>query len=359
MVGFYSDANGTYQPFLFSNGQYVSLPDDPQAGTGPDQGGFATDITPSGQMVGASTDSNNVDHGWLLVDGRFTRLDAPQGANGTDTLGINASGQVAGWYTDANFVRHGFLLSGGQYTTLDDPNAGTGYHQGTLCFGINATAQIVGAYIDANGVRHGFLLSGGQYTTLDDPNGVGWSEADAINDSGQVTGDYADQNGVFHGFVFSGGQYTTVDDPNAAAGGVAFAINNAGQIAGWYIDGKGLYHGYEATPISSPGVPSSPVGQSPAMSTSLLPAAHAIGGAFTPALFGNIHPLASLAPSLNTEARVFVPRSVPDVSSTLVGPGLISITVPQGQTRSTIKLAASADTDVNVLDQLFANFHLP
>jgi probable HAF family extracellular repeat protein len=64
-----------------------------------------------------------------------------------------------GLYTDANNVNHGFVLLQGQYTTLDDPNAGTGAFHGTLAFGINASGKIVGNYTDANGAIHGFLAT--------------------------------------------------------------------------------------------------------------------------------------------------------------------------------------------------------
>jgi hypothetical protein len=363
VAGSYTDANGVFHGFLLANGQYVTLPDNPQAGTLLDEGTFPISIGPLGQIVGFYVDSNVNFHGFLLVAGHYTTIDAPNGVNNTNAGGINASGQIVGWYSDSNNVFHGFLLSGGQYTALDEPNAGTGAGQGTSCYGINGSGQIVGQYVDTNGVYHGFLLSGGQYTTIDDPNAdpnaVAANRASGINDAGQIVGNYVDANGL-HGYVLSGGQYTTIDDPSAAPeGSLAIGINNSGQIGGIYYDSNGAYHGYVATPIGPPGALSSPVGQSSAMSTSLPAAGHPTGGTLTPALVGKVQLVASPVSFLNAEVRVFVPRSVPAPSGEIAGPGLISITVPQGQIRSAVKAAPSADADIHVLDHLFANFHAP
>jgi uncharacterized membrane protein len=358
VAGSYTDANGVFHGFLLANGQYVTLPDNPQAGTLPNEGTFPIGIAPLGQIVGFYVDSHGIEHGFLLVGGRYTTIDAPNGV-ATSADGINASGQIVGWYGDSNDVFHGFLLSGGQYTPLDEPNAGTGAGQGTFCYGINGSGQIVGQYVDANYNGHGFLLSAGQYTTIDDPNAVAANQARGINDAGQIVGSYTDANGQ-HGYVLSGGQYTTIDDPSpGAADSAASMINNSGQIVGFYDDANEAYHGYEATPIGPPGAPSSPVGQSAAMSTSLPAAGHPNGGTLTPALVGKVQLVASPASFLNAEARVFVPRSVPAPSGEIAGPGLISITLPQGRIRSAVKAAPSADADINVLDQLFANFHAP
>jgi uncharacterized membrane protein len=360
VAGFYTDANSVSHGFLFANGQYVTLPDCPGAGTGPNQGTFPIGIAPFGQIVGIYTDSNTVNRGFLLVGGRYTTFNAPNGVKGTDADAINSSGQIVGGYYDSNFVRHGYVLSGGQFTTLDEPNAGTSAFQGTICFGINTSGQIVGQYNDANGGRHSFLLSGGQYTTIDDPNAVGFSQGSGINDAGQIVGNYLDANGVLHGYVLSGGQYTTVDDPSAGpAGSGAIVINNSGQIGGVYYDSNGAYHSYVATPIGSPGAPSSPGGRSSAMRTSLSPAGHPVGGTLTPALVGKVQLVASPAPFSNVEATVSARRGVLVVSSVSVGLGRISTDMPQSQIRSLIRGVPIANAPANVLDLVFANFHDP
>jgi probable HAF family extracellular repeat protein len=356
IIGYHSDVNGVYHSFLFTNGQYVELPDEPQAGTAPSEGTCAISTSPAGQIVGFYLNESDgppgaTQHAFSLLDGRFTNLDIP---NTEDTLaeGINASGVIVGIYAYEDLVIHGFMLSGGQYTTLDDPNAGNGYQQGTFPVAINAAGQIVGGYTDANGANHGFLFSGGQYTTIDDPNAAGTTYANGINDSGQIVGNYFDANGIDHGFLLSGSQYTTVDNPNSTTRSEAQAINNHGQIAGIYLDSNQVWHGYEATPIGAPASPSSPN----ALATALSDKA---GRAFTPALFGKVVVFTPPAPVLNAEVKGSIPSNVPAAPSTLVGPGLVSISEPQGQTSSTVRAAASADIDVNVLDQLLANLHAP
>jgi uncharacterized membrane protein len=216
------------------------------------QGTNAYGINARGQIVGAYTDVNNVNHGYLLSGGQYTALDDPNAGTamfqGTTAWGINALGQIVGYYIDASNVNHGFLLSGGQYTTFAVPSAFD-----SAALGINSSGQIVGEY---DGLDYGFLLSGGQYTTLINSNGI-FSFAEGINASGTIAGSYLASNFVVHGYVLSGGQYTTLDDPNAGTGAFegtyARGINDSGSIVGQYYDTNFVEHGYLATPVQGDG----------------------------------------------------------------------------------------------------------
>jgi hypothetical protein len=61
-VGFYYDANFLAHGFLLSHGQYTTI-DDPNAGTGFNQGTAVDGINDQGQMVGCYIDANGVMHG--------------------------------------------------------------------------------------------------------------------------------------------------------------------------------------------------------------------------------------------------------------------------------------------------------
>jgi hypothetical protein len=363
IVGNYYDANGVGHGFLFSNGQYVSLPDDPQAGAGSGQGTYPADINNLGQIVGVYFDTNNVGHGFVLVSGHFINFDEPNagaGANsGTVPSGINDSGAIVGAYIDATNIEHGFLLSKGQYTTLDDPNAVPVAGEYTSAAdGINASGQIVGFWRDSNGVDHGYLLSQGQYTSLpDDPlAGTGPSPGafaqgtapGAINAAGQISGTYVDSNYTYHGFVLSQGQYVSVDDPNAALGynlgTIAGGINDAGQVAGFYHDATDVGHGFLATPIAAGSV-ASPVPM----------AANPASGTLPLAALGSLVTVSPPTAWWHLEANGPAPQMVSAAPSTGGHTTLLSFTSTSSQLNAAAKAGAKADTAVRALDQLFAD----
>ena len=200
---------------LSGKGYVFSTLDDPHAGTTGSsygvQGTFTLGLNSSGEISGNYGDANYVTHGLLMNHGQYTSFDDPNAGTvanlntgffpGTDAVDVNNRGQVVGFYIDANNVEHSFLLSQGKYTTINDPNAGTGAGEGTLAFAINDSGQIAGWYVDSAGATHGFALRHGQYTTLDDPNGTGATFAEGINDRGQIVGFDFDATGLAHGFL--------------------------------------------------------------------------------------------------------------------------------------------------------------
>jgi len=269
--GNYGDASNLTHGLLLSHGQWTTF-DDPSAGTVPNlstgffPGTDALKANNHGQVVGFYIDQNNVEHSFLLSQGKYTTIDPPGAANKPgptftnvdQATDINDHGQIVGGYADTNGDTHGYLLSHGKYTTLDDPNANGVF---TLADAIDNRGQIVGIYSNqstpstgATGVVHSFLLSHGQYTTLDDPNaGTAANQgtfAEGINNRGQITGYYVDAEGATHGFLLSHGQYTTLNDPDPAATGgiIPEGINDKGQIVGFYVDANSLANGFLATP---------------------------------------------------------------------------------------------------------------
>ena len=66
-----------------TSAQTITTFDAPGAGTGPLQGTYATNINPSGTIIGFSRDATNVRHGFIRSqDGRFTIFDAPGAGTG-------------------------------------------------------------------------------------------------------------------------------------------------------------------------------------------------------------------------------------------------------------------------------------
>ena len=85
-----------------------------------------TDVDDQGRVVGASVDEKQTAISAFVrdPDGRFTTIAHPDaGFYGTEPEGINNEGQIAGSYSDANDRIHGFVLDDGAYTTVDAPDA--------------------------------------------------------------------------------------------------------------------------------------------------------------------------------------------------------------------------------------------
>ena len=75
----------------------------------------------SGEIVGVSTDGDYVFHGYLrATNGTITSINDPNAGTGeeqgTGALAINASGMIAGTYADSNSVLHGFLFDSSTLT---------------------------------------------------------------------------------------------------------------------------------------------------------------------------------------------------------------------------------------------------
>jgi hypothetical protein len=243
--------------------QTITTFDAPGAGTGPFQGTYATNIGPSGTIIGFSRDANDVRHGFIRSqDGSFTIYDAPgagtAAGQGTRAYGINPSGTITGHFTDSVNAAHGYVRSNqGVITVFDAPGAGTAPGQGTFVTSpliINPTGAIAGWAIDSAFVRHGFLRDeNGAFTTFDAPGaGTGAGQGTfsfAISQGGEITGFYFDGTNAVHGFLRDKkGVITTFDLPGAGTGpgqgtfGGGFTPD--GTIMGVYADADSLYHGF-------------------------------------------------------------------------------------------------------------------
>jgi uncharacterized membrane protein len=193
--------------------------------------------------------SGTYQHGFLLVSGTYTAIDAPfAGAAGTAANAINNRGVIVGaWYPASNDTSHGFTLHNGVYAQVPDYPGSTAEWP----WNINTHCDIVGYIDDASNATHGFLLHNGTYTLLDPPGSV-YTIAIGINDSGQIVGAYCltlaacsePFNGI-HGFLYSNGTYTTIDLPGPTQNYTDLAgINNQGVMVGAYTDANGLIHSF-------------------------------------------------------------------------------------------------------------------
>jgi probable HAF family extracellular repeat protein len=180
----------------------------------------ARSINDRGDIVGICEDDER-QHGFLLRNGVFKRIDGPEGAGHTAAFGINNRGDVVGRYDDAGGITHGFLLRRGRYTTLDPPGSIL-----TVPRGIDDRGRIVGDYRDSAGVLRGFIRDARGYRDIVFP-GSFQTAARGINVRTQIVGGYD----RFHAFILKNGVFATIDRPGAA-GTRAHGINVLGQVVG-------------------------------------------------------------------------------------------------------------------------------
>ena len=262
VIGSYDDANEVRHGFIWHDGRFTTI-DHPDAGHGRPgplgpQGTTLYDINRFGDITGCYINSNHEAHSFVLRRGTFTPIDDPASpvgpGYGTQADGINDAGDIVGDFTDEDFSVHGFVLQDGTYTTINAPHAEHGRYVGTHAFGINDAGDIVLHTQPGQRIFEAYLLRDGQFKKIADPHGVGGTVVNGINAAGIIVGEWLDGNGVSHGMVYCNGIFTTHDDPNAAGGqGTGLKkINADGDIAGWYTDAHNHDHGFFLRPGHDP-----------------------------------------------------------------------------------------------------------
>jgi probable HAF family extracellular repeat protein len=177
IVGYYSTPFKNYG-FVYANGKCKNLSD--FSGSVP----YAAGINNAGQIVGSYI-SKNLSHGFELRGTAYSEISVPNSSQ-TFAYGINANGDVSGSYYDANGAHHGFLLHDGTYQTIDAPNSGA-----TTCgVGLNDKDLVVGFYEDQSLQSYeGFVTNTKEFVELIVPGSV-TTFAAAINDRNVVVGYY-------------------------------------------------------------------------------------------------------------------------------------------------------------------------
>jgi probable HAF family extracellular repeat protein len=235
MAGLVSDADGP-RSFLLDNGVFTMV-DAPEATSRT----FAFDVSDDGRVAGAI---DLIAHGYVRDHGgRFTTIDHPEAVGETLVNGINRRGQLTGIILDATNTARGFLRDKGRFIDIEIPGA-----LGSQAARINDRGQIVGNYSTLTKSNHffpsrGYVWDRGDVTLIDVP-GAQSTTANDIDNQGQIVGVYFDAAGVFHSFLRDpSGNFTTVDIPGAVVTAVT-GINERGQMVGEYLDPNGGDHGF-------------------------------------------------------------------------------------------------------------------
>jgi len=259
----------------------------------------ALGINAQGDIVGRYA-VGSVGHGYLLSDGTYTTIDAPDGLGSTQAQGINEEGQIVGFYTvpvaktvdpTGVFTRSFLRDRDGTFSSIQFPGSNN-----TLAIKISPGGKVVGCFhnlsFDTHTTMHGFVLHEGNYeefpmlgsmhngiardgrlivgvvfpdmatfhayavhrgvTEMIDPPDAVVSDARDVNPSGEVVGFFTDSANKTHGFLLRKGEFTTIDFPGEdVVSTQARGINPQGDIGGFYVSkdaaGKLHTHGFVAT----------------------------------------------------------------------------------------------------------------
>jgi hypothetical protein len=187
----------------------------------------ATDINDSNQVVGYYVDQRNHKHGYVWINGTFTRVDAT-GARGTELSAVNASGIAVGVATAPGGVKVAFTynIATGQQTVIGSKGRGSFFE-----FGIGDNGQVFGMeslrnrsdeqLIEQNGELIPFTLSGEYNATIEQ-----------INKAGELLGYYDDPaNGYYYGFTYRRNRLTSFGVPGSQET-LPFVFAQDGGIAG-------------------------------------------------------------------------------------------------------------------------------
>jgi probable HAF family extracellular repeat protein len=195
--GFYVDSANVTHGFTFSppdNWQTVDFP-----GTAFNQILSRNDLGQASGYYSLSANNTTPDFPYIYDEfgGVFEVITIPGATGGAQATGINNLGQVCGFWVDGSGVNHGFTLIAGTFTSLDAPNSTF-----TQALGLNNKGQVVGVYTDQSGNMHGFVYSKKKFQTIDDPHGNGtMTVVNGINDNGQLVGFYVDAKTDTDGLV--------------------------------------------------------------------------------------------------------------------------------------------------------------
>ena len=219
IVGNYQDANGVFHGFVRARNGAITSFDDPEAGTGSNEGTFPDALNAKGTIVGCYANSVNgfeLPLGFIETGGNFSAL-TPPGSTGLaafcENLAMNPEGVIAGAYyqpLDNPLQRNyrGFVrATDGTYNTFDAvPSPSSPCCTWTFPNAISSQGAIVGYENDFCNENHAFLrAANGKITLFDAPatGPTGGTVASGINPLGLITGSYRDANFVNHGFLFA------------------------------------------------------------------------------------------------------------------------------------------------------------
>ena len=109
IIGSYDKSSGATHGFLRDTDDNYTVFDNPNAGTGLNQGTFPVTMNANGEVAGHYIDSNNAYHGFVRdASGQVTSFDVPVATVFMWPNAINSAGVATGWFEDTSSLTHAF-----------------------------------------------------------------------------------------------------------------------------------------------------------------------------------------------------------------------------------------------------------
>jgi len=224
VVGQASTADGSWKPFLWSEGTMSALP----TGGGD---GVAYAVNNAGDAVGRIGNQAA-----LWRDGALTLLPVPDGASST-AYGISDSGAIVGEVNGSAAVWQNGTLS-----ALPSP-----YGAWSAAYGVNSAGQIVG-----HSSGHAVLWDNGDVTELGSLGGP-FGYAYGINENGQVCGISFTADWQLRAFRWADGVMTDLGTLGGSpSSSVMWGINDKGQVAGSSNNQVFIWSNGRLSPVAGP-----------------------------------------------------------------------------------------------------------
>lgn len=209
---------------------------------------YARGITPTGQVVGYSIDSDGLPYAFISNSNGIVKIGSGSGA----AMMVNAQGVAAGGVTSANKQAIDVGLFSGQVTTDLGGLGGSS----NSAYAINNAAQVVGYGTLASGDQHPFVATTAGMVDLGNLGGH-YGKAVAINGNGEITGNSMTAANVYHCFISYGTGLVDIGSLSSNGGCVASAINSNGLVVGYANNGTAthafLYDGQKLNDLGTLG----------------------------------------------------------------------------------------------------------
>ncbi len=237
--------------YILSNGVYTRH-DDPRTASG-----FYNYIGPvnsSGAYYGEYFNSTfTTDEPFVHTSGGVRSL-LPQHPNSISTSynGIGDNGKFAVAWQDSNNLGFASVYDPATQTFTDLPSKVLGYN--TVARNFAPNGDVLVNYRDQNNARHGAIYnaSSGIYSEIPDIPGGADPSYFGVNSSGLVLGEYTLGNRDY-AFFYQNSVFTPIDAPDNRNLLMGFGVSESNQVVGSYLGADGYVHAFMVTVVPEPG----------------------------------------------------------------------------------------------------------
>jgi len=222
IAGNFGDSKNVNHGFLLYQGRLTTFMFPRSSST------TVSDMSRNGIIVGDfSVAGDPRGHHYMVHAGGFHEITLPGFPNADFTVtGVNSNGDVVGAINSETLPANGYVLHNGKITLLLVPGSDV-----TLPTSINDEGVVVGGYLILFvNENPAFMWKNGVFSNVVPPGSIGFVGANKVSNVGVVVGSYqaADTHG--EGFALENGTYTNIDPPAGFEDILILAVNKFDNI---------------------------------------------------------------------------------------------------------------------------------